>query len=256
MRSPALFVLACLLLLVSPGAAQLALTGVGGGFGAPSGGGGLAFTPTGNPPIQNLGFGTDTATFSSVPIASGTVVVGVYNSQDTNVTTISSVTINGSAMTQAVATDSGDLCSMWYRNGVSGTTATIVVKSTISGLNNVGILVGVISGSAQTSPSATAINDLFNSADPQIIPNPGSLSVPTGGIAVIFAGIPLAGSSTQTATWTNTTNAAGDYLVFVASSTTIMLAHSIATGSQTYGVSGTPNFNFAGFSGVAMSWAP
>lgn len=254
MRGP-WFILAALLLLVAPGAAQLTMTGVGGGFGQPAGGGGLTFTPTGNPAVQNAGFGAGPVTFSSVPIASGTVVVGVFNSQASNITGVN-VTLNGTGMTKAVTIVS-DRNSLWYLNGVSGSTANIVVSWATGGGNNIGILVGVISGSAQTSPSATAINAEINNPDPQPVPTPAStITVPTGGVAIIF-GTVLTGTTGQVAAWTNTTNSAGDYTIEATTGNdTLMLAHSIATGAQSYTVTGTPSFSFSGFGATVIAWGP
>ena len=232
--------------------------------------GGVLFTPTDDPPFQNADFGSNTATFSNVNIGTAAsdriVVVGVANSNGYggNDSGIASVTIGGTAATEATSSDPGqDVASLWYATIPAGTTANIIVTCKSGALFLTDILVGNITGASTSTPTATGVHSLsVNVSDPQVTPYVGSITVPEDGTAVIFAA--GGADNNTTATWTNTSSASGDY--YDATSTpdnggvalSDLLAHSYAAGSETYSVSGNVGngFAYAGFAGVAAAWAP
>jgi hypothetical protein len=225
----------------------------------------ITFTPAANPAIQALAFATHTATFSNVNIgtaSSDRVVVVGFTDDDDNCP-ISSVSIGGTIAALAVQSSSNDASSynssLWYANITSGTTANIVVACSGGGaFNLVDILVGTLTGESSAAPTATAIHYSDASPDPQSIPTSTPMTVPSNGAAVIFASAPSSGANTVT--WTNTSNSSGDYYNATSAdnSMSTLLAHSYASGSETYTVEGSVGngFGFGGFAGVAAAWQP
>ena len=228
---------------------------------------GVTFTPTAAPAIQWLAFGGGTTTFPTINIGSATssriVVVGVVNDAangccgDGGTT---AVTIGGISATEAAYSDTSttSAASLWYLPLATGTSTDIQVYPGAAAVSNVGILVGIVTGASASAPSATSTHPgVYNGNVVQTIPTSGTVSVPTNGVAVLYG----TGSynASEVATWTNTSSATGDYINGSASGNGIeqMVAHSYATGAQSFGVSGSPStFSFGGFSGVMAAWGP
>jgi hypothetical protein len=123
----------------------------------------------------------------------------------------------------------------------------------------IGIMVGTITGSSSTAPTATGSHsESLGTTDPQLVPSAGTITVPTNGAAVIFTGEQY--GPITLGSWTNTSSGSGDYYLATSTGngTTEMLAHSYATGAQSYSVSGSGGngFSFGGFSGVVAAWGP
>jgi hypothetical protein len=224
----------------------------------------VTFTPTANPPIQTLGFGGPTVTFSNVnigtPSAGRVVVVGVADNA-ASYDGITGVTIGGVAATEAVFSDTAttNYASLWYASVPTGTTATIVVTGQGSGLAEVGILVGAITGDSSAAPVAVSTHPtVYDSGDPQLIPTTGTVNVPTNGAAVLFGESEFYDSGTPT--WTNTTSASGDYKLATSTGNgqVELLAHSYTAGAESYGVSSSNNngYAFGGFGAVVAAWGP
>ncbi len=229
----------------------------------------VTFTPTDSPPFQFLSFNGGPVTCSNVnigtPSSDRVVVVGVENNAGNNDGGTSAVTINGISATKAVSSDPGkDYASIWYAPITTGTTGNVVVSvGTGASIENMGILVGTITGASSAAPSATGAHaTVYDAADPQLIPTSGTVTVPAGGVAVLFGhGGPSDSSDQRWINWTNTTNPNGDF--FVATTTwntaSAVLAHSIATGVQSYSISCTApgcTFAYGGFGGVVAVWGP
>ncbi len=224
--------------------------------------GGVSFTPTADPPIQELSYSGTTATFSNVNIGTASagrvVVVGV--SSDNDVCSPSGVSIGGTSATDVVLSSSGSDydASLWSAATSSGTTANITVTCSGGAYDLIDILVGYLTGAASATPSATAIHYPNASADPQLIPTSTPMTVPADGAAVILG----TGQSTgnNTVTWTNTTNTGGDYYNATSTSNSMsaLMAHSYAAGSESYSVEGSVGngFGFGGFAGVVAAWGP
>ncbi|HUO50194.1 MAG TPA: fibronectin type III domain-containing protein, partial [Candidatus Paceibacterota bacterium] len=236
----------------------------GGGSGGGGGGTGtVSFTPTANPPIQFLNFAGPPVTFSNVnigtPAANRIVVVGVDNNSGNNDGGTTAVTIGGVSATKAVTSATGsDYASIWYATVPTGSTANIVVTTGSSGgIENMGILVGTITGSSSPTPVASGSHAaVYDAGDPQIVPTTGTVTVPTGGVAVVFGRAAYANGVTPI--WS--TNTIGDFSLGTTTwNTTIeMLAHSTATGAQSYSVSGSTNnaFAYGSFAGAVAVWGP
>ena len=205
---------------------------------------GASFVGTGSPPIQSIGYASNTATFTGVsigtPAATRIVVVGVANDVATAPT--ASVSVNGTNLTSAV---SAGRSSIWYGIVSSASTATVVVTCSPNTFALIGIQVGALTG-VQTAPSATGTTAWGFLADPHSVTS----TVPVGGIGVAMV---LAENSTGVPAWTG---AVGDsYSVTSTGNQTLAaLAHTTSTGAVTMSMGG----GFA-YSGVDMSmatWGP
>jgi len=124
-------------------------------------------------------------TFSAVGIGTASadryVIVCIF-SRDRNV---ASVTIGGSAAT-LIAQERGGTSrdiSMWGRLVTSGTTADVVITATSSTFNDIGIVVGHLTG-ANTTPTSTTTNSYGYDPDPHAV----TLTVPSGGIMLVALG--------------------------------------------------------------------
>jgi chitodextrinase len=226
---------------------------------------GVTFTPTDDPAIQYLGYGGPTVTFSNVnigtPSSDRVVVIGVVNNNVNGDSGTIGVTIGGITATEAAFSDTSTTssASLWYASAPTGTSATVVVTAGGGGIAEMGILAGAINGASSVAPSATSTHPtVFDAGDPQLIPTSGTITVPANGVAVIFGEDNYYGSGSPI--WTNTTSVNGDY--FLATTTgngaAEMMAHSYATGAQSYSVSSSVNngFAFGGFGGVVAVWKP
>ncbi len=219
----------------------------------------VVWTPTADPAPQDIAFGSNQASFSSVnigtPSSQRIVVVGV--GQDNHTCPVISLSVNGIFATEAVDDGPDSYSSLWYINVTSGTTANIVVTCPSDGaFGVVDILVGTLTGASLT-PTAVATHPTDSTDDPQAIPTSGSITVPTNGVAVVFAGQP-GSSGDNTVTWTGAT---GDY--YVETSTegdgeSVLLAHSYTAGSDSFTVSGSVGngFGYGSFSAVVAAWGP
>jgi hypothetical protein len=234
------------------------LTGVGGGGG---GGGAPVFTPTLNPAIQFINFGSATVTFSSQPIGAATadriLIIGVTNLDSGRV--VNSIQVAGTYnLTRGVSANGGTaqtIAELWYGSvpAAAGTTANIVVTYS-SAPQLSGILGGTLSGQsagASATPSATNAKALDTVADPQQFA--AGMTVNSGGVGIVYSVTAVAGSA---ASWTSTTAGAGDYWVSTSSGNAAnhALAHTTTPGSWSPTVS-----NMGAFSGnalVAMAFAP
>ena len=217
----------------------------------------ITFTPTDAPAAQDLGFGTDHTTFSNANIGAASsdrvVVVGVSNENFGNNTGIGSVTIAGNTATKL---GEAGAASLWYATITSGTTANVVVTCISAVLNQVAIDVGTITGESSAAPNATSSYPQTITPDPQTFPSVGTSNVLTNGVAVIFA----AGGNGGTPTWTNTASPSGDFTTLTSTGNTLsaLLAHSYATGTQTYTLTGSVGngYGFGGIMAVIADWAP
>lgn len=133
--------------------------------------------------------GTDTVNIGSAS-ADRIVVVCIcgFSNSAPNLTP-SSVTLNGSAMTQAAAsigTDTGGSpFGMWiyYLPLATGTTATLAFNAPFT--QGVFVTVGIITGDVNAVVGATAVVTNAQTSDPHAI----SATVPSGGVAVVTGAI-------------------------------------------------------------------
>jgi len=204
----------------------------------------VTFTPTDNPPIQNLGLVSGTATFSNVnigtPSSDRIVVVSVAGQFNNNLPT---VTIGGASATEATSTKGTRFpTGIWYLNVPAGSTTTIVVSA--DAINYVGITVGELTGASPT-PTSLATLDYGYQADPQVTPM--ALTIPVNGVAIIAAGSETPNSSFTFNVGTD------DYSTIAGTSWQILEGHISASGSETPSISG---FNYTGFGMSAAAWGP
>ena len=163
----------------------------------------VTFTPTDEPPIQDLGYGGGIATFSNVnigtPSSDRVIVVGVDTPSGQTCcgdNPATSVTVGGISAAEAAYSDTSTTsdASLWYASVPSGTTADIVVMGSSSALisEDAGIMVGTITGKSSAAPSATSSHPLvFDNGDPQLIPMTGTMTVPSNGATVLFGMDPV-----------------------------------------------------------------
>ena len=224
---------------------------------------GVTFTPTADPPIQYIGYSSNTATFSNVSIGTASsnrlVVVGVGNNNGNNNGGIASVMIGGISATEATTSDPGkDRASLWYATVPTGATTTIVVVCNTGAFELAGILVGDITGASSATPTANGRHPSDSIADPQAIPSSGSITVPKNGIAVVFGNGNSTG--TQSISWTGASSASGDWYTHNESGNTQsdVMAHSYKNGSNSFTVAGSigSGFGYNGFAGVVAAWGP
>lgn len=241
MRSPAWFVLAAFLLLVSPGAAQLALTGVGGGFGNPAGGGSPTFT-AGTGSIFNNAFAagfTWTGMNSGVNWPSGALVAIVVCATDSP--TFASPTIGGQAATLA-AQETSHVASLYYALMPASEPDTFSISNATC-CGKLGAAAVYMTNLASSTPDSTATEAYGAQADPQTTSTP--LTIVGSGFGVAGA---CAASGTTTPTW-NT----GTGVVNLSMATAQLLVGKL-TSSGTPSVSGSGGtYNFA-MGMAAASW--
>ena len=207
----------------------------------------VSYAGTAAPAVQYISFGSNTATFSNVAIGSAAsdriVVVGVGNS-NTTFSPVTSVTIGG-VSASSVGNHSA-FASIWWALVPTGTTATIVVSSSDT-FELLGIQVAAMTGAATSGPTGSSFVGLSYQPDPYAITG----VVPAGGIGIVYvsAGSPAG----VTPVWTN---AIGDSSSSSQSGNTeqCILAHTVASGSQTPSLSG--GYNYAGAELIMALWGP
>lgn len=210
----------------------------------------LAWLKTDNPAIQNIGFGSASATFTNAAIGTASadriVVVCVSSKVGIDGPTVA-CTIGGNAATKALQNTlaNGYIQSIHYLLVTSGTTATVVV--TYSGgaspaISFAGITVGKLTG-AVAAPTTTASRNYGYNADAQTTTT--ALTVPAGGVGVVVGGSETPNGSL---TWNVGTQ---DYSTISGTDTQITSGYITASGSQTPNISG---FNFTGFGIAAATW--
>jgi hypothetical protein len=253
-----------ILLAVSPaGSGSMTLLGAGKPA-AGGGGGGIVFTPTANPAIQFLNFGSAVASFTSTSIGTASadriLIVGVSNPDSGR--TISSVIVDpaGSnvSLTRGRSANGGTVTTgaeLWYGNVPTGTSVTIQVTYSGGAPEFSGIQVGMIagqSGGAGATPSATNGKASNGVADPQTFA--AGMTINAGGIGVVYSNTYFAAGAA--ASWTSTTAGAGDFWATSASGNTMnhALAHTITSGSWNPSVSNMGQFSANAL--VALAFGP
>lgn len=197
------------------------------------------WTKTDAPAIQNIAYGANDATFTSVAInnasSANTVVVKVL-SRDRVMT---GVTIGGDTMTKAVEADGA---SIWYITGHTYTTPNIVT-SAAAGVGYIGITAGVLTGATATPTDSSSRTYQFV-ADPQLLP---SVTIPASGFALAAA---YSANGALDPTWDNMTE---DYDINSGSDMRITTAYSSAAGSLAGSLSG---YSTQGAALCIACWGP
>jgi hypothetical protein len=218
----------------------MSLLGVGRSCGGGGGGGGSAtFTPGVAVAIQNIAFGSATATFTGmnggVNYPAGALVnIGFAQSQAGY--TYSAITIGGQTATLVSGTqDSSSKCQIYQAVMPSSQPDTFSI--TASSLLNVAGAAGAYMTNLSSTVVSAANNETFGAQpDPQIL-NDAAL-VPSGGFGFVFvaelAATSGAGAPPTALTWVNTTSGSGDTFVNLLSGTdpyVIGSAHNATGGS-------------------------
>ncbi len=211
-----------------------------------AGGGSPTWTVTATPAIQNIGFGSNDATFASTAVNNSATTDTIIVRVSCNNRNISAVTINGDAMTEAAesnATAGVANTSIWYRTGNIYTTPSIVASGP-AGLQFCGIDVGVWTGASSVPGGTTGVLAYGYGADPQLA---SSVTIPVGGV-----GLAIGASETgaNTPTWNNMTE---DCSLASGSSWRHTSGNSVVAGALAVSVSGYPG---AGFGIAVITLAP
>jgi hypothetical protein len=204
----------------------------------------VAWAFTASPVLQNLAFGSSTATFTSIAIGTASadrqVVVAAFQDQNLAGGTFS-CTVGGAAATE-VTSRTDHAGAIFICNVAAGTTANIVLTASIN-MGWCGIAVGILTG-ANATP--TVVRNAPNTDD-NSSPHVFTATVPSSGAGVAFYMF----YSDSSATLTNATQ--DSYVTSGGSSRELYLVHTTTAGSQAVTMTG---LSFVGTIGCMACWGP
>lgn len=183
------------------------------------------------------------------------IVVAIIWTQTSAAQPINSVTIGGVTATNIVNLNAGESrgLSAWFAAVPTGTTADVVVTAA-GNLNRCAVGVSTITGTTQTTYSSRSgsIPDSGSTVNSITTPAAGSITIPTGGVAIAAAWL---GSSTPTITWTQTTGSGTQNLVGTnfAASMSGSLYSSTNASAQQYTADGADSVQYRA---LAFTWGP
>lgn len=210
----------------------------------------LVFAATGNPAWQSIAFGSSTATFSAVAIGTAAAdrIVDVGVGYDSNIG-VTGMTIGGVTATKILA-DAALTNERWYGNVPSGTTANIVITGG-SAWNDIGIVVGTLTGAGIATPSGA--NVAFDNYGNNSEPITATVTVPASGLGVVVA-VALGGAPTPV--WTNVDGNAADFTTNLSTTRQIQMAHNSTGGSQSPQLRASGSYSFAASMTIAAWGLP
>ena len=200
------------------------------------------YVKTDNPAVQDLSYGSSTATFTDCAISTAAadrvVVVCVAN----NARTLTGMTIGGVTAVEAVSSNTGAHTGIWYAEVPTGTTATVVITAGFA-FGKIGITVGKLN-TATPTPTSTGFLAAGFRANPQLA---SSATIPANGVGVIAMGD--IDTAQGTLTWNNATE---DY-------STTGTAFGVASGNRTTAGAFQASISGVAFNNISMAvacWGP
>jgi hypothetical protein len=233
--------------IIGRAAAQLTMTGVGGGFGGATAAADFS-TVAGLADEQNIAFGSLNYTSPSITFPAGTILIFI-GGDNGRAGTITSVTIKGVTATKITSASNSGLAS-YYASVTAGSGTVVAVNSAAWG--NAGFTGGLITSSSSTPDSSVSVftNPGHSTADTFT-----SVTVPTNGVGV--AGIACSiGSGAFPLTWTNATRQSAMEIQANGWGIGGAKTNTAGTWAPTSLSSGGPAWAFSAPTGALVTWGP